>query len=131
MTAEQSMIPGDLRRRARAIQVIGVPEVDRRATRQTRLGASLLVGLFLGWDSLTAAMSGPEPFHLALGRFVAIFVVTVASISWLGGVYDRAADEALANQRRASIAAADASGSTLADKHQPSPGVGEGLGSER
>ncbi len=122
-TAE-AVIPSTLRQRATAIQVIGAPEVDRSAQRQQRLGFSLLLGLALGWDSLMLAANSGAPFHLAIGRFLLIFAVTVGSIRALGNLYDGYVDQALLDQQRAEAArrlADDAS--TIGTTDQPAPGT--------
>ncbi len=113
-----------LRQRATAIQVIGAPLVDRSAVRQRRLGASLLLALFLGRNALGSAMSGPEAFHTAIGRFLMIFGLTVFSIRALGNLYDQYLDAAIER------AGADTMASTDDADQRPSAG-GEGLGSDR
>ncbi len=119
----------NLRQRAVAIQVIGSGPVDRSATRQRRLGASLLLALYLGWNPLMQAMSGPLPFHTAMGRFLFVFLATVVSIHVVGNLYDDYADRA--EQRGWDDAARRPDGTAMATTDQPPSGGVEGLGSER
>lgn len=114
------VVPSSLRQRATAIQVIGAPEVDRSAQRQQRLGFSLLLALALGWDSLMLAANSMAPFHMAIGRFLLIFAVTVGSIRALGNLYDGYLDEADRNQKKLELARRQAlDASTPLDTDQP------------
>ncbi len=114
-----------LRERAVAIQVIGSGPVDRSASRQRRLGASLLLALYLGWNPLMQAMSGPVPFHSAMGRFLVVFLATVVSIHVVGNLYDDYADRTAVEGVRGRPDRSPTTGD------QP-PSVGaEGLGSDR
>ncbi|MEZ5227404.1 MAG: hypothetical protein R2710_12225 [Acidimicrobiales bacterium] len=117
--AAEGVVSTNLRQRATAIQVIGAPEVDRSAQRQQRLGASLLLALALGWDSLMVAANSTGPFHLAIGRFLLIFAVTVGTIRALGNMYDRYLDDADLQDKLARAARHRADASTNLDTDQP------------
>ncbi len=117
--AADGVVPTKLRQRATAIQVIGAPEIDRSAQRQQRLGASLLLALALGWDSLMVAANSSAPFHLAIGRFLLIFAATVGSIRALGNMYDRYLDETALQHKLQEAARRRTVAATHLDTDQP------------
>lgn len=72
-----------------------IAESDKSGTREAaRTGLGLMVGLFLGRNSLMAAASGSEQFEFAIAHFVGLVLASVAGALILGTLYDRASRSA-------------------------------------
>lgn len=79
-----------------------------------RTGIGLMVGLFLGRNSLIAAATGTEQFEFAIAHFVGLVLVSVGGSLLLGSLYDRA-------KTTAEKAEADDAEATELDDTEPSP----------
>ncbi len=91
-----------------------------------RTGFGLMVGLFLGRNSLLAAATGAEQFEVAVAHFVGLVLVSVAGALLLGTMYDRASRSA---ERSAAEAAKKAESDPESDagNSNPSPELPIGM----
>lgn len=68
-----------------------VAESNKSNTREAACtGIGLMVGLFLGRNSLMAAATGSEQFEFAIAHFVGLVLASVAGSLLLGTLYERA-----------------------------------------
>ena len=91
-----------------------VAEASDSKREAARTGAGLMVGLFLGRNSLVNAATGAEQFEFAVAHFVGLVLVSVAGALLLGSIYDRAS-------RSAAKATADAAETAETDAVEASP----------
>ena len=104
----------------RRVELVAASSDSKREAARTGLG--LVVGLFLGRNSLLAAATGAEQFEVAVAHFVGLVLVSVAGALLLGTMYDRASRSA---ERSAAAAAKEAEPD--ADKPNPSPELPIGM----
>lgn len=71
----------------RRVELIAEPNNSTREAGRTGLG--LMIGLFLGRNSLLGAASGAEQFEFAVAHFVGVVLASVAGVLLLGAMYDR------------------------------------------
>lgn len=76
-----------------------VAESNDSKREAARTGGGLMLGLFLGRNSLMAAASGSEQFEFAIAHFVGLVLASVAGALLLGTVYDRMSREAARTDR--------------------------------
>lgn len=67
-----------------------VAESTNSTREAARTGLGLLIGFFLGRNSLIAAATGSEQFEFAVAHFVGLVLASVAGALLLGAIYDRA-----------------------------------------
>lgn len=90
-----------------------VAESNNSTREAARTGIGLMVGLFLGRNSLIGAATGAEQFEFAVAHFVGLVLVSVAGALLLGAIYDRAS-------RSAARAAAEAAEAEESETQEPS-----------
>lgn len=66
-----------------------VAESTNSTREAARTGLGLIVGLFLGRNSLLGAATGSEQFEFAVAHFVGVVLASVAGALLLGAIYDR------------------------------------------
>lgn len=70
------------------IELVANSTPDTREAGRTGLG--LLIGLFIGRNSLLGAATGSERFEVAIAHFVGVVLVSVAGVLLLGVLWDQA-----------------------------------------
>lgn len=66
-----------------------VDQADSGGQEGIRVGIGLLVGLFVGRNSLIAAATGSEQIEFAIGHFVLVVLVCVGGLLFVGNLHDR------------------------------------------
>jgi hypothetical protein len=96
----------------RRVELIAESSDSKREAART--GGGLMVGLFLGRNSLMAAATGAEQFEIAVAHFVGLVLASVAGALLIGAIYDRAI-------RSAERAANEAAKQAELDAEEPNP----------
>lgn len=90
-----------------------VAESNNSKQEAARTGLGLMIGLFLGRNSLIGAATGSEQFEFAIAHFVGVVLAAVAGCLLLGGLYDRSVNDATtADEDEAAETTDDTDGAT-------------------